>query len=94
MLLEKFKESKKVMDDKINAAVEEVYKISDVVSKEFISNIHNLAKDVSEEDLREFLSVNDESITIEDKLVVIAAYAEAHDDDVNRLKNKLLIILS
>lgn len=90
MLLEKFKESKKVMDDKINAAVEEVYKISDVASEEFISNIRNLAKDASEEDLREFLSVNDESIAIEDRLVVIAAYAEAHDDDVNRL----LIILS
>lgn len=75
-MLDKFKESKKVMMIKMDQA----NKMADEAALEFIDSIHTLAKDASEEDLKKFLQVEDDMIEPEDKLAVIAAFANTHDD--------------
>ena len=55
-------------------------KIVDSASDEFIEPIKSLAVSASEKELEEFLNCNDEAIDFEDKLAMIAAFAEHHDD--------------
>lgn len=75
-MIEKFKENKKVMEIKMDQAS----KMADAAADEFIESIKSLVKDASEEDLKKFLSVNDEMVDAEDKLAVVAAYADTHND--------------
>ena len=75
-MLNKFKENKKVMEIKMDQAS----KMADEAAHEFIDSIHALVKDASEEDLKKFLQAKDDMIELEDKLAVIAAFADTHDD--------------
>ena len=75
-MVEAFKNSKKEMEIKFDQAK----KIVDSASDEFIESIKSLAKSASEKELEEFLNCNDEAIDFEDKLAIIAAFAEHHDD--------------
>ncbi len=75
-MIEKFKESKKVMMIKMDQAS----KMADEAAEEFISTLKPLVESASEEDLKTFLQADDELIENEDKLAIIAAYAETHDD--------------
>lgn len=75
-MIEKFKENKKVMMIKMDQAS----KMADEAAEEFISTLKPLVESASEEDLKMFLQADDELIDSEDKLAIIAAYAETHDD--------------
>lgn len=75
-MLNKFKENKKVMMIKLDQA----NKIADEAIEEFISTLKPLVESASEEDLKMFLQADDEFIESKDKLAIIAAYAETHDD--------------
>ncbi len=75
-MIEKFKENKKVMMIKMDQAS----KMADEAAEEFISTLKPLVESASEEDLKTFLQADDELIESEDKLAIIAAYAETHDD--------------
>lgn len=75
-MIEKFKENKKVMMIKMDQAS----KMADEAAEEFISTLKPLVESASEEDLKMFLQADDELIESEDKLAIIAAYAETHDD--------------
>ena len=75
-MIEKFKENKKVMMIKMDQA----NKMADEAAEEFISTLKPLVESASEEDLKMFLQADDELIENEDKLAIIAAYAETHDD--------------
>lgn len=75
-MIEKFKENKKVMMIKMDQAS----KMADEAADEFISTLKPLVESASEEDLKAFLQADDELIKSEDKLAIIAAYAETHDD--------------
>lgn len=75
-MIEKFKENKKVMMIKMDQA----NKMADEAAEEFISTLKPLVESASEEDLKTFLQADDELIENEDKLAIIAAYAETHDD--------------
>jgi hypothetical protein len=75
-MIEKFKENKKVMMIKMDQAS----KMADEAAEEFISTLKPLVESASEEDLKMFLQADDELIENEDKLAIIAAYAETHDD--------------
>lgn len=73
-MLKEFKENKKAMEIKMEQAA----KLADAAADEFIESIKALVKDASEEDVKEL--VEDSSIDIEDKIAVIAAYTDSHDD--------------
>lgn len=75
-MVEKFKENKKVMEIKM----EQASKMADAAAEEFIDSLKSLVKDASEEDLKEILNTNDEMLEFEDKMAIIAAYAESHED--------------
>lgn len=75
-MLNKFKENKKIMEIKMD----QTSKTADEAAHEFIDSIHTLVKDASEEDLKKFLQAEDDMIEPEDKLAVIAAFADTHDD--------------
>lgn len=75
-MVEQFKENKKVMMIKM----EQASKMADTAADEFIDSIKSLVKDASEEDLKGFLNTNDEMLDVEDKLAIVAAYAESHDN--------------
>lgn len=75
-MIEKFKENKKVMMIKMDQAS----KMADEAAEEFISTLKPIVESASEEDLKTFLQADDELIENEDKLAIIAAYAETHDD--------------
>lgn len=75
-MIEKFKENKKVMMIKMDQAS----KMADEAAEEFISTLKPLVESASEEDLKTFLQADNELIENEDKLAIIAAYAETHDD--------------
>lgn len=75
-MLNKFKENKKVMMIKMD----QVNKMADEAAHEFVDSIYALVKDVSEEDLKKFLQAEDDMIEPEDKLAVIAAFADTHND--------------
>lgn len=75
-MLNKFKENKKIMEIKMDQAS----KMADEAAHEFIDSIYTLVKDASEEDLKKFLQAEDDMIEPEDKLAVIAAFADTHDD--------------
>lgn len=75
-MVEKFKENKKVMEIKM----EQASKMADAAAEEFIDSLKSLVKDASEEDFKQFLGANDEMIEAEDKLAVVAAYADTHND--------------
>ncbi|MBO6254654.1 MAG: hypothetical protein J6O49_13560 [Bacteroidaceae bacterium] len=75
-MIEKFKENKKVMMIKMDQAS----KMADEAAEEFISTLKPLVESASEEELKTFLQADDELIENEDKLAIIAAYAETHDD--------------
>lgn len=75
-MLDNFKENKKVMEIKM----EQANKMADEAAREFIDSINTLVKDASEEDLEKFLQTEDDMIESGDKLAVIAAFADTHDD--------------
>ena len=77
-MIERFKENKKVMEIKMDQAS----KMADEAADEFIDSIHALVKEASEEDIKKFLQAEDDIIEPEDKLKVIAAFADNHDDIV------------
>lgn len=74
--IEQFKENKKVMMIKM----EQANKMADAAAEEFIDSIKSIVKDASEEDLKEILNTNDEMLEFEDKMAIIAAYAESHEN--------------
>lgn len=55
-MLNKFKENKKIMKIKMDQAA----KMVDEAANEFVDSIHTLAKDASEEELKNFLQAEDE----------------------------------
>ena len=75
-MIVKFKVNKQLMEIKMHQA----RKLADEAAYEFIDSIHTLVKDASEEDVKRFLKVEDDMIEPEDKLAVIAAFADTHDD--------------
>lgn len=75
-MVEQFKENKKVMMIKMDQAS----KMADDAAEEFIDSIKSLVKDASEEDIKVFLNTNDEMLEVEDKLAVVAAFAESHEN--------------
>lgn len=75
-MINKFKENKKVMEIKM----EQASKMADAAADEFIDSIKSLVKGASEEEFKEFIQADDDAIEPEDKLAIIAAYAEHHDD--------------
>lgn len=75
-MVEKFKENKKIMDIKM----EQVHKLADEASNEFIESIKSLVKDASVEDVQTFLNSEDDDIDEMDKLAVIAAWAEENEN--------------
>ena len=75
-MLNKFKENKKVMQIKM----EQASKMADVAADEFIDSIKSLVKDASEEDLKVFLNTEDEMLEFEDKMAIVAAFAESHEN--------------
>lgn len=75
-MLNKFKENKKIMKIKMDQAANMV----DEAANEFVDSIHTLAKDASEEELKNFLQAEDDMIELEDKLAMVAAFADTHDD--------------
>ena len=75
-MLNKFKENKKIMEIKMDQAS----KMADEAAHEFINSIHTLVKDASEEDIKKFLQAEDDMIELEDKLAVIAAFADTRDN--------------
>ena len=75
-MLNKFKENKKIMEIKMDKAS----KMADEAACEFIDSIHTLVKDASEEDIKKFIQAEDDMIEPEDKLAVIAAFADTHDN--------------
>lgn len=75
-MVEKFKENKKVMQIKM----EQASKMADVAADEFIDSIKSLVKDASEEDLKVFLNTEDEMLEFEDKMAIVAAFAESHEN--------------
>lgn len=79
-MLNKFKENKKIMEIKMDQASKMAEKMADEAAHEFIDSIHALVKDASEEDLKKFLQAEDDMIEPENKLAVIAAFADTHDD--------------
>lgn len=75
-MLDKFKENKKIMEIKMDQAS----KMADEAAREFIDSIHTLVKDASEEDFKEFLQADDDMVELEDKLAVIAEFADTHNN--------------
>lgn len=75
-VVEKFKENKKVMKIKM----EQASKMADDAANEFAESIMTLVKDASVEEIKELIELNDKTIDTEDKLFIIAAYAESHDN--------------
>lgn len=75
-MLNKFKENKKIMKIKMDQTAKTV----DEAVNEFVDSIHTLAKDASEEELKNFLQAEDDMIELEDKLAMVAAFADTHDD--------------
>lgn len=73
LILKGFKENKKATEIKIEKA-----RSAKKATSIYIDFLHNLVKDVSEEDLKEFLQVNDEMDELEDKLAMIGAFEETH----------------
>lgn len=71
---DEFKEGKKAMEDKMT----EAHKTIDCAIDEFIGKLKSLAKDMTEEELKQFLESDDEMVEEEDKLAIIAAFAETH----------------
>lgn len=74
---EALKSGKREMEIKFDQAKK---KIVDSASDEFIESIKSLTESASEKELEEFFNCNDEAIDFEDKLAMIAAFAEHHDD--------------
>lgn len=54
--------------------------MADEAVNEFVDSIHTLAKDASEEELKNFLQAEDDMIELEDKLAMVTAFADTHDD--------------
>lgn len=75
-MLEKIKESKKAMMIKM----EQANKIAESAAEEFICDIESLAKEASEEDLKNVINSKDEFLEPEDRLAFLAAFAENHKD--------------
>lgn len=75
-VVEKFKENKKVMEIKM----EQASKMADDAANEFAESIMTLVKDASVEEIKELIELNDKTIDTEDKLFIIATYAESHDN--------------
>lgn len=73
-MTEKFKENKKIMMIKM----EQASKMADDAAEEFVKSIESLVKDASEEQLKEFLGEKDEMIDLDDKMAVVAAFADSH----------------
>lgn len=71
-IVEKFKENKKVMEIKM----EQASKMADAAADEFVKSIMTLVKDASVEEIKEFIELNDKTIDEEDKLFIIATYAD------------------
>ena len=74
-MIERFKENKKVMEIKMDQAK----KMADEAANEFIDSIHALVKDASVEDIKKFIHAEDDMIEPDDKLAVIATFADTHD---------------
>lgn len=75
-MVEKFKEGKKVMLIKM----EQADKIAEAAAEEFVDLIESLTKNASEEELKEFLHVEDEMIDNDDKMATLAYFADNHKD--------------
>lgn len=76
-ILEKVKESKKLMLVKMDMA----NKIADEAATEFIDSVKSIVKDASNEDINEILESDDDIFEDLDKMVVITAFAESNDAD-------------
>lgn len=75
-LMEKFKENKKIMEVKMEQAV----KLRDDAVEEFTDSIMSLVEECTEDELKVFATTSDDYIDGMDKMAVIAAYAEVHQD--------------
>lgn len=75
-MIEKFKENKKVMLIKM----EQANKLAEEAAEEFIESIKSLVKDASEEDIKMLMNLKDKEIDLDDKMAVIAMFAETHED--------------
>ena len=76
VMLEKFKENKKIMEVKMEQAV----KLRDDAAEEFTDSILSLVRECTEDELKVFVTTSDDYIDGMDKMAVISAYAEVHQD--------------
>lgn len=74
-MLEKFKESKKVLDVKM----EQAEKMATDAVEQFANEVQNLARESSEEELKAFLESDDEAIDFPDKLAAIHGFMQSHE---------------
>lgn len=82
-MLKEFKERKRLLEEGTDKLLDELNKILN----DFTDYVYELAKSSTEEDLKEFLSDEDELIDDDDKTLVISAFVDTHKD----LKNIIVI---
>ena len=74
-MLEKVKESKKIMEVKI----EQAEKMVIGAVEQFTAELEKLARESSEEELKAFLETDDEEIEFPEKMAAIHGYMQSHE---------------
>ncbi len=74
-MLEKVKESKKIMEVKIEQAEKMAVEAADW----FEAELEKLAREATEEELKAFLETNDEEIELHDKIVALHGYMQSYE---------------
>ena len=74
-MLEKFKESKKVLDVKM----EQAEKMATDALEQFVNEVQKMASESSEEELKAFLETDDEAVEFPDKLAAINGFMQSHE---------------
>lgn len=77
-MLKTFKESKKVMEIKM----EQANKLANAAENEFLESIKSLVKNASVEDVQAFLNTNDDDIEEIDKMAIVTMFAEENDTSI------------
>ena len=76
VMMEKFKENKKIMEVKMEQAV----RLRDDAIEEFTGSIMSLVRECTEDELKTFMTTSDDYVDGMDKMAVVSAYAEVHQD--------------
>lgn len=75
-LIENFKESKKEMKIKVKQANE----LIDLAMDEFFDSIISLAKNASEEEIKDFINAEGELLETTDVIAMVTAFMETHNE--------------